>query len=111
MNNSVKDMYSFKIEEIDNCKTATLQLQKAEQGGSQAMEFTHVVNQCLDEGAQKIVLDFAKVEIMNSTGLGMLVGTLSNLKTKKIPLELHQLSERILNIIKSTKLDKVFVIK
>ncbi len=104
-------MYNCKIETIDNIKTAVIDLNKEEHGGSQAMQFSDKINSFLEEGVEKIIVNFEAVEIMNSSGIGMLVGTLSNLKNKNVPLELHKLSNKILSIIKSTKLDRVFTIK
>lgn len=101
-------MYEYQIKNENDIKTAVILLNESEQGGSAAMDFTSTVNECVENGAKKIMLNFENVRIMNSTGLGMLVGAYSNLKTRNIDMELHKVSDKILKIIKSTKLDKVF---
>jgi anti-sigma B factor antagonist len=56
----------------------------------------------------QVVLDLAEVEFMNSSGLGMLIGGASTLKNAGGRLKLANASEKIVALIKITKLTPVF---
>ena len=105
------DMYKYQIEDKDTVKTLTIALNKEEYGGSDAMKFSEIIKEGINGEAKLVIVDFKETDMMNSSGIGMLVGTLSNLKNNNIPLQLHNINERIMPILKSTKLDRVFDIK
>jgi anti-sigma B factor antagonist len=64
----------------------------------------------VDEGHRKLVVDLEKVEFMDSTGLGVLVGGLKRVRTHEGSLELVCTQERLLKIFRITGLGKVFAI-
>ena len=61
-------------------------------------------------GALDLVIDLEKVEFMDSTGLGVLVGGLKRVRTHEGSLELVCTQERLLKIFRITGLSKVFAI-
>jgi anti-sigma B factor antagonist len=77
-------------------------------GGPDATALNAQLHQLLTEGKKRIVLDLSAVEFMNSSGLGMLIGGASTLKNAGGRLKLAGASEKILNLIKITKLSPVF---
>ena len=64
----------------------------------------------VDEGNKDLIIDLEKVEFMDSTGLGVLVGGLKRVRTHEGSLELVCTQERLLKIFRITGLAKVFVI-
>lgn len=59
---------------------------------------------------EHIVIDLDKVEFLDSTGLGVLVGGLKKVRARGGSLELVCSQERLLKIFRITGLAKVFVI-
>ena len=64
----------------------------------------------VDEGHRDLVVDLEKVEFMDSTGLGVLVGGLKRVRTHEGSLALVCTQERLLKIFRITGLSKVFPI-
>ena len=62
------------------------------------------------EGHYQIILDMTKVEFLDSTGLGVLVGGLKRVRSHDGSLSLVCNQERILKIFRITGLTKVFPI-
>ena len=64
----------------------------------------------VDEGQYHLVVDLEKVEFLDSTGLGVLVGGLKRVRGHDGSLQLVCTQERLLEIFRITGLAKVFVI-
>lgn len=64
----------------------------------------------VSDGHYTIVVDMTKVEFLDSTGLGVLVGGLKRVRSHNGALELVCNQERILKIFRITGLTKVFPI-
>lgn len=64
----------------------------------------------LDEDRTDLVVDLRAVAFMDSTGLGVLVGTLKKVRTVGGRLELVVDTERLLRLFQLTALDQVFVV-
>ena len=79
-------------------------------GGPEAGEINDQIHSLIDEGKQKIVIDLKDVDWMNSSGLGILIGAITTLKNSGGSLSLTHVSERIMNLLKITKLKDVFTI-
>jgi anti-sigma B factor antagonist len=68
------------------------------------------ITELVDQGNLDIIIDLEKVEFMDSTGLGVLVGGLKKIRTKGGSLSLVCTQERLLKIFRITGLGKVFAI-
>jgi anti-sigma B factor antagonist len=77
-------------------------------GGPDASSLNNKLHELQAAGKNTIVLDLSKVQFINSSGLGILIGGASMLKTAGGALKLACASDKILAIIKITKLEKVF---
>ena len=77
-------------------------------GGPEATEINEKINQLIDSDNKKIVIDLVNVDWMNSSGLGILIGAVTVLKNSNGCLCLINVSERIKNLLKITKLNTVF---
>ena len=62
----------------------------------------------LDQGQYRIVVDTERVDFMDSTGLGVLVGALKRVRTNNGELALVCSESRILKVFEITGLTKVF---
>jgi anti-sigma B factor antagonist len=62
----------------------------------------------VDEGVLHLVIDLERVEFLDSTGLGVLVGGLKRVRTHDGSLSLVCTQERLLKIVRITGLTKVF---
>lgn len=77
-------------------------------GGAEADEFRRLIDEALSEEITQVVVDMAKVNWMNSSGQGMLVGALAKLRSSGGDLKLANLSERVRRPLQFTRLDSVF---
>jgi anti-sigma B factor antagonist len=62
----------------------------------------------VDDGHHNLVVDVQKVDFLDSTGLGVLVGALKRVRADGGSLDIVCTQERILKIFQITGLDKVF---
>ena len=85
-----------------------ISLQGSALGGPDATSLNSRLHDLMSAGKKHVVLDLGGVDIMNSSGLGMLIGSASTLKNAGGSLKLACASEKILALIKITKLTSVF---
>ena len=64
----------------------------------------------VESGDRRVVVDLARVEFLDSTGLGVLVGALKRLRGIGGVLTLVCPQERLLKIFRITGLDRVFTL-
>jgi anti-sigma B factor antagonist len=64
----------------------------------------------VEGGARNVVVDLSRVEFLDSTGLGVLVGALKRLRAVNGTLGLVCAHERLLKIFRITALDRVFAL-
>jgi anti-sigma B factor antagonist len=64
----------------------------------------------IDGGARSVVVDLSRVDFLDSSGLGVLVGALKRLRTTEGDLSLVVASDKLLKIFKITALDRVFAL-
>ena len=69
-----------------------------------------VFEDLLKKGAKKIIVDFAKVVYIDSSGLATLIEMRQKLKKDKGQVFLTSMSEKIKSLFEITKLDKIFTI-
>ncbi len=62
----------------------------------------------IDGGARQVVVDLSRVDFLDSSGLGVLVGALKRIRTADGDLNLVCASEKLLKIFRITALDRVF---
>lgn len=64
----------------------------------------------VEGGARQVIVDLGRVEFLDSTGLGVLVGALKRLRVVGGELLLVCAQERLLKIFRITGLDRVFAL-
>ena len=77
-------------------------------GGPDASALNTKLHELVDGGARRVVVDLGGVQFMNSSGLGLLIGGATTLRTAGGSLKIAAASEKILTLIKITKLGSVF---
>jgi len=73
-------------------------------------EFHDTITSAIVEGKRKVVVDFANVDWLNSSGLGMLVKSYGILKEVDGQMRLSGMNEPVTEVMVSTRLDLVFEI-
>ena len=77
-------------------------------GGADSSLLHQRLYELIDKGRKKVVIDLSGVDWMNSSGLGILIGSLISLRNNGGDLRLACLNERIRNLLQVTKLDSIF---
>lgn len=73
-------------------------------------ELKQVVQEALDQGERKFLLDFAKAAYIDSSGLGALVSISKKVRETGGDLRLSGLNEDLRSLFELTKLDTLFSI-
>jgi len=78
--------------------------------GESAEFFSAALDNVLKNESTNVIIDFTKIDYIDSTGIGELVGYLGKFTGQNRKLILVNPSERILKLLKLAKLDAVFKI-
>ena len=78
--------------------------------GESAEFFSSALENVLKNESTNVIVDFTKIDYIDSTGIGELVGYLGKFTSQNRTLILVNPSERILKLLKLAKLDAVFKI-
>lgn len=78
--------------------------------GESARDFSEYLEALLEEDGGPVLVDLARIDHVDSTGLGELVGYLQRFAERGRRLALLDPPERIFNLLKLTRLDDVFPI-
>ena len=77
-------------------------------GGPDATALNEQIHRLLDAGVRKVVIDLGEVQFVNSSGLGMLIGSLTTMRNAGGSLKLAAASKKVGTLIEVTKLHRVF---
>lgn len=95
-----------------NEKTAgdivVLELSGKIMGGPDASLLNEKLHELIEAGRTKVVADLDKVNWMNSSGLGILIGGLTTMRNNGGDLKLANITDRIQSLLMITKLLTVF---
>jgi anti-sigma B factor antagonist len=64
------------------------------------------MQQMIDSGVTNLIVDMREVELVDSTGIGVLIGIQNNLKLKNGTLKLINVSDDIQKMFRIMRLDK-----
>ncbi len=79
-------------------------------GGPDAALLNDKLHELSDAGKYKVVVDLSEVDMMNSTGLGLLIGGRTIMQNQGGDLKLASLSDRLRTLLTISKLNTVFEI-
>lgn len=94
----------------DKPEIAVVYLKPKVLGGNDALEFTSALQPAKELGLRTVVADLSYVDIINSSGLGMLVSGMSTCRKSNISFVLTGIPEKVNHLLVVTHLDKVFKI-
>jgi len=77
-------------------------------GGPDAATLNNKLHEFIEKGKKRIVLDMRGVKFINSSGLGLLIGSVTTLKNAGGSLKLANTSEKIEGLLTIAKLAPVF---
>ena len=106
---SEPNIYSFSRFD-DKIDYALTELHAQVLGGNDALAFNATINELLTIDISTLIVDCKHVELMNSSGLGMLVSAFTLFKNANKKLVLVNISDKINNLFRITHLDKVLTI-
>lgn len=100
----------MKIERFEANGVVVVAVQGVIKLGESARDFSDYLEALLEEGGGPVLVDLSRIDHVDSTGLGELVGYLQRFAERGRRLALLKPHERILNLLKLTRLDDVFPI-
>lgn len=98
----------MKIAREDHDEVVILRLDGKLMGGPDAGTMKTAIGDAVEEGKRAVLVDLAKVPLINSTGLGILVSSQSTLRNHEGTLKLLNVPTRIASALQTTWLDRVF---
>lgn len=77
-------------------------------GGPDASLLHDKLHEYLEQNKKRVIIDLAKVDWMNSTGLGILISSYTTLRNNEGELKLANVTDKIKSLLTITKLVTVF---
>jgi anti-sigma B factor antagonist len=96
--------------EILNLQFTVIKIEEGELGLSDSKELKSSIENELVSGNTNIAIDLSNLSTINSIGLGILISCLKLVKTANGNFKLIKANEKIISILKITKLNLVFEI-
>jgi len=78
--------------------------------GESAQQFSEYLDKVLSDDTGPVLVNFEGIDYLDSTGLGELIGYLQKFEDRDRKMALLRPKERILSLLKVTRLDSVFKI-
>jgi len=97
---------NFSVDEQYNAVIITLRGNVM--GGPNAVKFQETINGLKEEGKLNVVVNLARVKIMNSSGLGMLISAMTSIRNAGGDVRLSNPASKIKSLLVITKLITVF---
>jgi len=86
---------------------AVVSLESQVIGGADALEFSTEIRKLTEQKIQHVVVDMSAVELINSSGLGMLVSGLSIMRKVGGTLVLAEVPDKVKGLLEMTHLNTV----
>ena len=100
----------IKIDVRPKGNNITLIVLNGEIGTETVNQFKDRIDQIVNDGNTRLIMDFQDVNYLNSMGLGVVAATLKKVKKSKGDLKLLNLSPAVQELFELTRLTKVFEI-
>ena len=79
-------------------------------GGPESTKINQELHTYIEKGESKFIIDLKNVTVMNSSGLGTLIASLSSIKKSNGQLKVSAANSKIKNLFVVTRLDTIFEI-
>ncbi|MEX2404480.1 MAG: STAS domain-containing protein [Balneolales bacterium] len=96
----------FNVNENGSC--TVLEFKGNIMGGPDTASLNEKLHEIIDEGKKNVVVDLGRVEFMNSSGLGMLIGGLTTMRNAGGDMRIANATDKIESLLIITKLITVF---
>lgn len=93
-----------------NESTSVLTFAEQVLGGPEAVDLAAQLRDIVAQGHRTVVFDLGNVRMMNSSGLGMLVSSLTSLRKAEVTLVLADVPPKVMSLLDMTHLTSVFTI-
>jgi anti-anti-sigma factor len=97
------DLKSKKIDSV-----IVLELDGNILGGPESVEINKNLIKFIEEGSKRFIIDLSNVNVMNSSGLGTLIASLTVIKKNGGELKIAGANSKIQNLFTVTKLNTIF---
>ncbi len=77
-------------------------------GGPQAVDLSAKLTKFIEQKGKHVVVDMASIDLINSSGLGMLVSTLTSMRKIGGTVKLADIPKSALHLLEITRLNTVF---
>jgi anti-sigma B factor antagonist len=98
----------MKLNTIQQGPVTIIKLEGNLMGGPDATSLNTTLHELIEAGKKHVVIDLGGVKLMNSSGLSLLISSVTALKQAGGGLKLANASEKILSLLEITKLSPVF---
>ncbi|HHL71298.1 MAG TPA: anti-sigma factor antagonist [Bacteroidetes bacterium] len=98
----------MKLSETTIGDVVVLEMSGKIMGGPDATILNDKLHELIEQGKHKTVANLARIDWMNSSGLGILIGGLTTMRNHNGDLKLAQVTERIRSLLKITRLHNIF---
>ncbi len=98
----------MKLKTKDVSNVTVIELKGNVMGGPDATALNEELHKLIETKKTKVVIDLHDVKFMNSSGLGMLIGSLTTIRNAGGDLKIARASEKIESLLIVTKLITVF---
>ncbi len=95
----------FSTKELNN--VTVIKMEGSMLGGPEASELNSALHKLIDAKKKDIVVDLGDVSVMNSSGLGMLIGAVTTMRNAGGNLKIATATEKIAQVFKMTKVNNV----
>jgi len=98
----------MKIKEKIENHVAVLSLNGKMMGGPETQAVHDHIKGLISDGIKKVIIDLGDVKWMNSSGMGVLMASMTTLKSEDGQLALARVTEKVQSLLIITQLIKVF---
>lgn len=98
----------MQIRRSEEAGVTTLEVEGTVRLGESAEQFARELNRVFEESAGGVIIDFSRIDYLDSTGIGELVGYLQKFTKASRRVALFRPHHRLEALLKLTRLDTVF---
>lgn len=88
-----------------------ISLPKEVLGGVQVIEFSNLVDEVISNSPDKLIIDLTDVQVINSSGLGMIVGAHTSCMKKSCKMIVVASNPKVLELFQITNLTQILSIE
>ena len=100
--------FSYKVEELSN--VVIIHFFGSILDKSEAADLLALIDEYLEKGTNKFIVNLSQIDYMNSSGLGILINILTMSRNKYGELVVCEIPERVTKLLVTSKLQNIFQI-